>query len=44
MCIRDRLYSQANPQGAASEQTTTADGSENVVHDADYKVEDDNKQ
>ena len=42
--ISQKLYSQANPQGAASEQTTTADGSENVVHDADYKVEDDNKQ
>ncbi|MDD3304245.1 MAG: molecular chaperone DnaK [Clostridia bacterium] len=40
--ISQKLYAQANPQGGASEQTTTAEGTENVVHDADYKVEDDN--
>ena len=42
--LTSKLYSQASQQGAA--QGTTADNAgaqDNVVHDADYKVEDDNK-
>ena len=42
--LTSKLYSQASQQGAA--QGATADNAgaqDNVVHDADYKVEDDNK-
>ena len=38
--LTSKLYSQASQQGGATENTEAQD---NVVHDADYKVEDDNK-
>lgn len=42
--ISSKLYSQANPEGANAEAGANAgsEGTDNVVHDADYKVEDDN--
>ena len=44
--LTSKLYSQASQaQGATAADSTenTATGEDNVVHDADYKVEDDNK-
>ena len=43
--LTSKLYSQANQAGATNntQQTTTDNNQDNVVHDADYKVEDDNK-
>ena len=43
--MTSKLYSQANQAGATNntQQTTTDNNQDNVVHDADYKVEDDNK-
>ena len=44
--ISSKLYSQAAPQDGANTQGTdsTAENTDNVVHDADYKVEDDNNK
>ena len=43
--LTSKLYSQANQAGATNntQQTTADNNQDNVVHDADYKVEDDNK-
>ena len=42
--LTSKLYSQASQQGATAGDTTENAGTQdNVVHDADYKVEDDNK-
>ncbi len=42
--LTSKLYSQANQQAGATNNTQqTTDNQDNVVHDADYKVEDDNK-
>ena len=40
--ISSKLYSQAQGAGNA-DQAGASSGEDNVVHDADYKVEDDNK-
>ena len=43
--LTSKLYSQANQAGATNntQQTNADNNQDNVVHDADYKVEDDNK-
>ena len=41
--LTSKLYSQASQQGATADNTENTGAQDNVVHDADYKVEDDNK-